>query len=230
MHSGIVAAARVLQILAALAAPNLALQASDLSGTRPLPPQYRVHADGSVTLRICFNWSCATRQRMTFSAADMAEVARQMALCPGTDLADRLQRVRIGIWQMEVLAQKQQPLLANDEPVNDRDRSREGRMDCIDNASNTTTFLSVLRDLELLPGWSVSPPQVRDRFSPAVHWTAVAVDAGERRPWAIDSWFRGNGHLPFVMPLADWQDGRIAWEPPFDEHNPYPRYSNELCG
>lgn len=204
-------------------------EGSSVSTTRPLPPDYLIHADGSVTLRLCFDWSCRSRQHLTFTATEMTEAARQMELCPGDGLYDRLQRLRIGIWQMEELAEKYQPLLANDEAVNTRDQDRRGRMDCVDNASNTATFLHVLRDLGLLPGWSIEAPQVRDRFSVTVHWTAVVVDTQNRDSWSVDAWFRPNGHLPFVMPLADWEGGRIAWKEPFAVWNPSPRYSNQLC-
>jgi hypothetical protein len=203
---------------------------TDTSSSQPLAPDYRIHADGSVTQRLCFNWSCASQQRVSFSAAEMAQVARQMDLCRGNDRHDRVQRVRIGIWQMELLAQKYQPLLANDEAINDLDRERAGRMDCIDNASNTTNYLNILHGLGLLPGWSMAAPQVRDMFSMQVHWTAVAVDTHNAQALAVDSWFRANGNLPFTMPLEDWSSGRTAWLSPFSALNPYPRYSNQLCG
>jgi hypothetical protein len=213
--------------------PVLAESEALESTARPLPPEYRIHEDGSVVLRLCFNWSCATRQRVTFTASEMTQVATQMALCPNDVLHDRLQRMRVGIWQMEELAQKRQPLLANDQGVNHQDQETAGRMDCIDNASNTTTYLKVLHDLNLLPGWSIAKPQVRDRFWFSVHWSAAVVDAQTNdpapSPWVVDSWFRRNGNLPFVMPLADWESGRVPWEQPFTASNPYPQYANQLC-
>jgi hypothetical protein len=200
------------------------------STSRPLPPDYRIHADGSVTQRICFNWSCASRERLTFTSADMLEVARQMALCPASGFHTRVQQLRIGIWQMEKLAQKYQPLLANDAAINDADGERRGRMDCVDNATNTTSYLQVLHELGLLPGWKIAAHQIRDRFSLQVHWTAVVVDSRGAGTWSVDAWFRPNGHLPYVMPVAAWKSGRIAWVPPFAALNPTPRYSNQLCG
>jgi hypothetical protein len=197
--------------------------------SRPLPPEYRIHPDGSVTLRICFNWSCSSRETLRFTAEDFSVVTQQMAYCDGEALYDRLQRIRIGIWQMELLARKYQPLLTNDRAINDRDQDLHGRTDCVDNASNTTTFLHILQDLSALPGWSVRPPQVRDLFLFQVHWTAVVADQKSGKPWAVDSWYRPHGHLPFVMPLSDWQDRKKGWESPFDKLNPYPRFINELC-
>ena len=201
------------------------------SVSMPLPPEYVIHRDGSVTLRICFNWSCVSRQTMTFTPNDMALLKRHMALCPSTSLQYRLQHVRIGIWQMELLAQKYQPLLANDLAINDFEEEVEGRMDCIDNTSNTTTYLHILRDIRELAGWTVSSPKVRNLFDiTAVHWTAVIIDTESGLPWSVDSWYRPNGHLPMVMPLPSWIDEKKAWEPPFENLNFTPNSISDLCG
>lgn len=224
-----VLASMIATVALCLSWPHARAQSVQASSASPLAPDYELHGDGSVTQRVCFNWSCASQQRMHFSASEMQQVAEQMAMCPGHTTYQRVQRLRVGIWQMELLAQKHQPLLANDEPINDRDQDVEGRMDCIDNSTNTSTFISVLVDLGLLPGWSVAEPRVRDRFSMQVHWTAVALDVRSARAFAVDSWFRGNGHLPFVMPVTEWVQKHVAWKPPFDRLNPFPRYSNELC-
>src|SRR3989304_5182890 len=145
----------------------------NVPNTRPLAPQYRIEADGSVVLRLCFNSSCARTEMLTFSAADMEKVKGQLAHCPGPDLYDRLQRVRIAVWQMGVLAQKYQPLLANDREVNDREYGVNGRLDCVDHASNITNYLAILAELGQLPSWRVESPGVRRPLDfNAVHWAA----------------------------------------------------------
>lgn len=200
------------------------------TNTRPLPPQYRIMTDGSVELRLCFNSSCARTEMLTFSAADMENVEEQLELCSGKALYDRLQRVRIAVWQMEVLAQKYQPLLAHDLEVNDREYGVDGRMDCVDNTSNTTTYLAILTDLGKLPSWRVGKPRVRNPLDfNAMHWTAVLEDKITGKKWAVDSWFRPNGHLPFVLPSDAWKAETRGWVPPHDALNPNPRVSNELC-
>jgi len=202
---------------------------SQESVSSPLPPEYVIEKDGSVTLRLCYNWSCASRQTMTFTAEDMELVKKRMATCQGTTLHDRLQRVRIGIWQMEFLAEKYQPLLVNDLPMNELEEDAEGRTDCIDNSSNTTTYLHILQDIGELPGWTVTSPDVRNRILITVHWTAVIVDKDSGLSWSVDSWFRPNGHLPMLMPLQDWFEEKVAWQPPFEKINATPSSINELC-
>lgn len=200
------------------------------SSPRPLPPEYVIHSDGSVRLRICYNWSCSNREYVTFTARDMDAVRHNLNVCAGESMYDRLQRLRIAVWQMEALAEKYQPLLGNDLAINDYEYGVNGRTDCIDNASNTTTFLQILQDLGEMPGWSVAPPVGRNFLVFfMVHWTAVVSDEASGDQWSVDSWYRPHGHLPFVLPLANWLDEDLGWISPFTDLNPYPQYTSQLC-
>ncbi len=215
----------------ALAVSTSPFERGSASVTEPQPPVYYLNDDGSVVLQLCYNWSCATRKTVYFSAREMAGVRQQMAMCRSDSMHERLQRVRIGIWQMETLAEKHLPVLANDEGENEKDRGLAGRTDCVDNSTNTRTYLQVLMEMGEIDGWSIAAPQIRNRFDVnTVHWTAVLRDETDGKPWSIDSWYRPNGHLPFVMPLAGWEKEHLGWEPPFDRYNPYPQYTHDLCG
>ncbi len=198
--------------------------------TSPLPPDYRLRRNGSVALRICYNWACAVQAQIVLSPQEVEEVRKEMGRCNGQSLYERLQRVRIGVWQMEVMAQRHIPELGNDLAINDKDEDLEGRTDCVDNATNTTNFLRVLSDLQELPGWRLMEVEVRDRMSPSdVHWTAVIRDVATGELWSVDSWFRPHGHLPDVQPLKAWVTGYEAWKPPYELYNPVPRTADELC-
>ncbi len=198
--------------------------------TRPLAPQYAIRADGTATIAVCYNASCAERTPVTLSQADFADVARHLAVCPDDSVHNRLQRVRIAVWRMEALVQQHLPVLANDRPVNDTEFGIDGRTDCVDNATNTTTYLHVLRDRGLLSGWTIAEPQVRQRFNiERVHWTATVIDPASGARWSVDSWYRPNGHLPFVMDLASWLNEKPGWEEPYAMLNKAPRDSHDLC-
>lgn len=198
--------------------------------TRPLAPRYAIRGDGTAIMFVCYNASCAQRAPVTLTRADFADVTRHLAVCADGSLHSRLQRVRVAIWRMEELVEQRLPVLANDRPVNDAEFGVEGRTDCVDNATNTTTYLHVLRDLGLLSTWTVGEPQVRQRFNlERVHWTATIVDPASEVRWSVDSWYRPNGHLPFVMDLAAWRDEKPGWEEPFASLNRTPRDSRELC-
>jgi len=224
-------------VLAALAPPPV-VGATNLRSnpdaidpiTRPHPAAYRLNKVGSVTLRGSLNWSCASRETVTFSREDLTAVRDYLRQCQGDSLHDRVQRLRVGIWQMQLVAQKYLPELANDREINEFDKEVEGRLDCVDSASNTTAYLKILMDLAQLPGWSLGAPEVRNVMDfYGVHWTAVVTDQASGKLWSVDSWFRPHGHLPFVMPLADWAKEKKGWEPPFSRLNPYPESIQELC-
>ena len=222
-------------LLAWLPASALAVSSSDFekgssSSTQPQPPVYYINDDGSVVLQLCYNWSCATRKTVFFTAREMATVKDQMAICAGGSLHEQLQRIRIGIWQMETLAEKHLPMLANDEGENEKDRDLVGRTDCVDNSTNTRTYLHVLMELGEITGWSIESPEIRNPFDfNTVHWTAVLRNGADGKPWSIDSWYRPNGHLPFVMPLSEWKREQLGWQSPVDRYNPYPQYTHDLC-
>lgn len=200
------------------------------SNSRPLPPEYRIYPDRSVTLRICFNWSCSHQDTVTFQAADMAKVSAEMQRCPVSSQQERIQRVRVGIWQMQLVAQRYLPVLKNDREINDFDQDLEGRLDCVDSATNTGTYLRILSDMGLLDGWTPAEAEVRDVLDPqAVHWTAVLMDRATQTPWSVDSWFRAHGNLPYLLPLKSWRASEKGWEPPHSALNPYPQYLEELC-
>ena len=205
--------------------------APESRNTRPLEPRYLINEDdGTVKLRVCFNSSCARTRMVTFTADDMAKVKGQLSFCTGNDLFERIQRVRIAVWQMEKLAQKYEPLLLNDREVNDREFGIEGRMDCVDNSTNTTTYLKILEDMGQLPLWRVEKPSIRKFYDfNSVHWAAVVKDIPTGEDWAVDAWFRPNGHLPYVLPLDSWKKEIRGWLPPYDKLNPNPRASNEFC-
>ncbi len=103
-------------------------------------------------------------------------------------------------------------------------------MDCVDNSSNTTNYLKIIRDIGELNGWAVSLPEVSNLFDvAAVHWTVVIIDKESGLPWSVDSWYRPNGHLPLVMPLQSWINEMKAWEPSFEGMNSTPNSIYDLC-
>lgn len=88
----------------------------------------------------------------------------------------------------------------------------EPQMDCIDESSNTTTYLTLFEQAQLLRWHSVEPRATRGYlfFGGWPHYTALIHDRQTGEPWVVDSWFRDNGELPDVVDLATWKDG---WKP-----------------
>jgi len=85
--------------------------------------------------------------------------------------------------------------------------------DCIDESTNTTTYLLLLNQLNLLKFHNVNaltsrPPIISGRLGP--HRTAVIVEKDTNIKYAVDSWFHDNGVKPEIIELDTW---RWGWHP-----------------
>ena len=87
----------------------------------------------------------------------------------------------------------------------------QGQMDCVDESTNTTVYLTMLQNRGLMRFHRVSNRTSRGVFSlQAPHFTAVISEKETDKKYAVDSWFLENGKPPFIIPLAEWAAG---WEP-----------------
>ncbi len=86
------------------------------------------------------------------------------------------------------------------------------QLDCIDESSNSTTYLTLLEQDGLLR-WYRTDERVTRGFIIFgwPHTTATIRDRRNGERWAVDSWFHDNGQPPEILPLAKWRDG---WSPP----------------
>ena len=85
--------------------------------------------------------------------------------------------------------------------------------DCIDESTNTTTYLILLDQIGLLKFHDVNaltsrPPIISGRLGP--HRTAVIVEKDTGVKYAVDSWFHDNGVEPEIIELNTW---RWGWHP-----------------
>ena len=81
------------------------------------------------------------------------------------------------------------------------------QMDCIDESTNTFQYLVALEDLQLLKHHRVDQKYRRIIFIFS-HWTAAITEIGSERKFAVDSWYRDNGELPYIQSLEDWMHRR----------------------
>ena len=85
--------------------------------------------------------------------------------------------------------------------------------DCVDESVNTTVYLSLLKQRNLLRHHDIEAPDARFPLIHAGLWphqTAVITDTETGTAYAVDSWFHNNGKPAEVVTLKQWKDG---WEP-----------------
>ena len=89
----------------------------------------------------------------------------------------------------------------------------DDQLDCVDESVNTTIYLSLLEQKNMLLYHKVGAPTARIpvvslRLGP--HQTAVIIEKDSGEAYAVDSWFHDNGTPPEIVPMNDWFFG---WHP-----------------
>jgi hypothetical protein len=114
---------------------------------------------------------------------------------------DERRAIALAIARLEQIAGEQTPI-ASDQRKNQG--AGPGKTDCLDESSNTTTFLRLLQERGVLAHHRVMHKALRSPLQLDIHWTAVVQDLHTRDKWVVDSWYNANGVPPIVQPLDDW--------------------------
>ncbi|WP_321340550.1 hypothetical protein [Breoghania sp.] len=153
---------------------------------------------------ICHGFGCSLRTPVDFSAKDLAKLKRIVAAGASSPAAERKALARAVRWQERRVA----PTVgsANDKGGFNFESGVPGQMDCIDEATNTTSLLLTAERHGYLKHHDVRSPVARGFFLDGryPHATAVVSEKKSGNTWAIDSWTHDNGVLPDVMPLEKW--------------------------
>ncbi len=163
---------------------------------------------------ICYKHTCAAVATLSLSPSEWGEIRQIFKPSADSPEAER-QLIKQAVARLEVIIGKKTNT-SHDKGGNFEGMSvHEGyQMDCIDESSNTTTYLALMQKDDLLKWHTVQPTKTRGFFIFGMpHTTAVIKENRSDEMWAVDSWFRDNGVEPDILPVSIWSDG---WHPPKD--------------
>ena len=181
--------------------PASGASARDWYQTRGVPPP-----EGD-RIYVCHGYTCRIATPVRLSAADLQRIAGGLA-----DAADAAaERAAIGkaVQEFEAIVG---PRIGTggDLAKMQFGQGTPDQLDCIDEATNTTSLLRLLAANGYLKHHSVLQPSARGFFIDGryPHATAVLQETGSGVKWAIDSWPRANAEPPVVQPLSEWKRAR----------------------
>lgn len=93
------------------------------------------------------------------------------------------------------------------------EKTGNDQLDCVDESTNTTIFLTILQEKGLLKFHKLEGPTARLPLIHTAGWphqTAVISDNETGEFYAVDSWFHDNGAPAEIVPLKEWKSG---WSP-----------------
>ena len=171
---------------------------------------FEVPQPKGTTVYVCHAYGCRMRTKFHFTDKDVADLAALMGRYRTTaDTAEEERRaIAYAIGWMEtrtgdVIGTK------DDRPGMDfMGAGDPTQQDCVDEATNTTSYMTVLVNSGLIHHHTVTLPFAKDNFLKGVagwtHWTAVLVENANNQRWAVDSWIYANGENPAIVKADEW--------------------------
>jgi len=161
------------------------------------------------TVHVCSAYGCRKKSRVRFSEADIGEIAKLMKETAKDDSAAEERRaVAYAIGWIERYVGEKIGTKA-DRPGMDFAASGDPtQQDCLDEATNTTSYLKFLANHDLIKHHTVAAPFAKENYLRGIsgwtHWTAVLKENETGTRWAVDSWIQANGVNPAIVEADKW--------------------------
>ena len=151
-------------------------------------------------LPICYNHGCTQKHLISVSQPTRASI-KEMFVTVSNPQEERW-AIRKAVALLEQEAAKFTPVGIDQKKNTNLDE--EGRQDCVDESTNTSHFLALLHQQQLLQFHRVAPRVYRAHFLLDQHYAAQIIDTLNGKHFVVDSWFLGNGELPYIQPYKRW--------------------------
>jgi len=167
------------------------------------------------TVSVCHAYGCREQTKFTFTSADMAEIKKLMAKTKKADTpAEERRAVAYAVGWMERRVGDAIGTKADREGMDFSGSGDPTQQDCVDEATNTTSYLTVLQNEQLLKHHTVGKPFAKENLLRGIagwtHWTATLNENGTGQRWAVDSWIYANGENPAVVEAEKWYIASLA--------------------
>ena len=202
--------ARIAKLVAALAGVAAIGGCAGQAGGHPAS-WYATH-DGveprGDRIYVCHSFGCARKTTVHYTQEDLAALDRILARGKESAEAERAAIAEAISWAEKKAA----PIVGSQDDVGGLDLHNAGvpgQMDCIDEATNTTSVLLLAHRHGMLNHHTVARPVARGFFLDGryPHATAV-VTSSSGAHYAVDSWPEANGVAPEIQPLDQWFSAR----------------------
>jgi len=163
---------------------------------------------------VCHAYTCKMQTPYTFRQKDIAEIAGIMNKVKRADTPQEERRaVAYAIAHIDVE-------VGNKLGIKDRagmQFSASGdptQLDCVDVATNTTSYLLVMQANGLIKHHTVEMTMSKENLAKGMlqlnpvkywpHWSAILQEKATGQKWAVDRWPFDQGENPAVQKVEDW--------------------------
>lgn len=163
------------------------------------------------TVTVCHAYGCQMQTPVTFRPNDIAAIAELMRKTKKDKSAHEERRaIAYAIGWMERHTGEKTGASADRAGMEFNGPGDPTQQDCVDEATNTTSYLLVLQQNGLLQHHTVGIPFSKGNILLGIsnwpHWTAVIHEKGSGQRWAVDSWIYQNGENPAIVEAEKWYE------------------------
>jgi hypothetical protein len=178
------------------------------------PPQQHLadwgaRAPSKHAVTVCHAYGCQMTTRVVFSEKDVAKIRKLMRKTKKADTPYEERRaIAYAIGWLETEVGKRIGTSADRPGMDFKASGDPTQQDCVDEATNTTSYLMFLHGRGLIKKHTVEIPISKGRIWRGVknwpHWTAILKENKTGVRYAVDSWIYENGENPAVVKVDDW--------------------------
>ncbi len=155
-------------------------------------------------LSVCYNYSCHEQAVVVLKLKELKILKAMLKNLP--DAASERMAIANAVGQIRIFAGEQSPTY-RDKGGNTNDDDLDGRMDCIDHATNSTTYLRLLERRGWLKHHRVLEPAMRAPLLLDVHWAALIEEIATGAKFVVDAWFLDHGSPAHIFSFDAWLRG-----------------------
>lgn len=178
--------------------------------------QFAVEAPSAKNrVNVCHAYGCKAQTPFTFKSNDVAELRDVMKKNKKADTpAEERRAIAYAVGWIERRVGQQIGTSADRAGMDFGASGDPTQQDCVDEATNTTSYLLVLAQNGLIKHHTVGTPFAKEDFTRGVagwtHWTAVLKENTGGQKFAVDSWIYANGENPAVVETEKWYIADLA--------------------
>jgi hypothetical protein len=157
---------------------------------------------------VCSAYGCRTQTPFRFAEADIAKLKGMLSPKETKTAADERRAVGATLAWMEKHVGDVVGTSA-DRPADDMAGNGDPtQMDCVDVATNLSSYLLILQRHKLLRHHTVGPifvkEDLRKGFSGWTHYAGILVETKSGQRYAVDGWLLASGKPPEIIETEKW--------------------------
>jgi hypothetical protein len=162
------------------------------------------------TVHVCHAYGCRNQTKVRFSDKDLADIKALMTKyrTKADTAEDERRAVAYAIGWIETDVGEKIGTKTDRAGMDFAGSGDPTQQDCVDEATNTTSYLTVLVNAGLIKHHTIGTPFAKENYLRGIsgwtHWTAVLVEKANTQKWAVDSWIYANGENPAIVKAEDW--------------------------